>query len=73
MICFENNKRKNLCFMNSSIQCFVQLKQFKDNILNIKNEDLNELELTKEFKNLLIQIENNETNSNLFKMRTNFK
>jgi len=54
-------------FMNSSIQCFLQLKQFRDNILNINNEELNKLELTKEFRNLLI--ENNEINSNLYNMK----
>ena len=66
---FENNKKKNICFMNSSIQCFLQLKQFRDNILNINNEELNKLELTKEFRNLIIKIENNEINSNLYNMK----
>ena len=34
----ETNKRKNnLFFINSSIQCLLQLKQFKDNILKIVN------------------------------------
>jgi ubiquitin C-terminal hydrolase len=69
MIRFENYKRRNLCFINSSIQCFLQLKQFKDNILKIKNEDLNKLELTKEFKNLLIKIENNEIKSNVLNIK----
>ena len=69
MVGFENNKKKNICFMNSSIQCFLQLKQFRDNILNINNEELNKLELTKEFRNLIIKIENNEINSNLYNMK----
>ena len=65
----DKNKVKNLYFINSSIQCLFQLKQFKDNILKIKNEDLNKLELTKEFKNLLIQIENNEIKSNVLNIK----
>ena len=63
------NKGKNICFMNSSLQCLFHLNNFKKYILNIPDELLEEKELTKEFKDLLITIEKGERMINASKIK----